>query len=83
MIEMWSEDFSAQVRKWCYKVAVLGVDAIVDGGIVAKGDFKRASEIVANELFVRLCIHDYPPGPPSLRKTPNGDQSASADRPHE
>jgi hypothetical protein len=70
MVEPWSPEFAARVREWCDKVAVLGVDVLLDAGLVAKGDLKRASDIVAEELLVRLCLHDYPPIPESLGNAP-------------
>jgi len=73
MVEPWSAEFSARVREWCDKLSVLGVDVLVDAGLVAKGDFERASGIVAEELFVRLCLHDYPPVPESLLKPPDAE----------
>jgi hypothetical protein len=63
MAETWSPEFAARVRAWCDHVATLGVDALVDAGIVARADFERASSIVAGEAFARLCLHDYPPAP--------------------
>jgi hypothetical protein len=52
------------VRAWCDRVAALGVDALVDAGLVAKGEFKNAAAIAAEELFVRLGLDDYPPRSP-------------------
>jgi hypothetical protein len=71
MAEAWSEEFTARVRQWCEKVAPLGVDALVDAGLVAKEEFTRASDIVAEELFVRLCLRDYPPLPDTADPTSN------------
>jgi hypothetical protein len=71
MEEPWSDEFAAGVRAWCDMVSRLGVDALVDAGLVPKGKFERASSIVAEELFVRLCLHDYPPVPGSLHWAPD------------
>jgi hypothetical protein len=85
MAERWTGEFSARARDWCEKVAGLGVDALVDAGLVARADIARAEAIVAEELFVRLCLHDYPPVPDSLCRPPDvsfgptsgGEQQAS------
>jgi len=72
MTEPWTDEFAARVQDWCNKVASLGVDALIDGGLLAKRDFGRASGIVAEELFVRLCLLDYPPRPGELGKAIEG-----------
>jgi hypothetical protein len=61
--ERWPEEFSSRVRQWCDNVAPLAVDALVRAGIVPGGEFGRACGIVAEELFVRLALLDYPPTP--------------------
>jgi len=61
MAEQPADEFADRVRSWCEKVAELGVDALVDAGLVAKGEFKNAAAVVAEELFVRLSLGDYPP----------------------
>jgi hypothetical protein len=71
MGELWSDEFAARVRAWCDMVSGLGVDALVDARLVAKGEFERARSIVAEELFVRPCLHDYPPVPGSLDQAPD------------
>ncbi len=63
MAERWAEEYSARVRGWCEKVAPLGVDALVDAGLVAKGEFAHGSSIVAEELFARLCTTTSHPPP--------------------
>jgi hypothetical protein len=37
------------------------IEAALD--LELQGDFERAWSIIAEELFVRLCLHDYPPEP--------------------
>jgi hypothetical protein len=49
------------VKTWCDTVAALGVDVLVDHELVRKEDFERATEIVAEEILVRLSMGDYPP----------------------
>ena len=47
--------------EWGESIAAIIVDALVDSGTVKKADFKDAVEVVAEELFVRLLVGDYPP----------------------
>ena len=63
MADRWSDEFSTRVREWCDDVAALGVDVLADAGLVSRADFERAADIVAEEMFVRLCLLDYPPSP--------------------
>jgi len=49
------------ITTWSEKVAGLGVDMLVDHGLIKKADFERATSIVAEEIRVRLAIGDYPP----------------------
>ena len=49
------------ITSWSRKVAELGVDMLVDHGLIQKADFERATSIVAEEIQVRLAIGDYPP----------------------
>ena len=63
MAERWSDDFSRSVRAWCDKVAPLAVDGLLSADIVKSEQFERACVIVAEELFVRLALLDYPPVP--------------------
>lgn len=43
---------------WSRKVAVLAVDSLVEAKIVARVDFDRAVDIVAEEILVRLTMDD-------------------------
>lgn len=52
---------SVEVKEWCEIVAGLGVDMLVDHGLLQKEDFEKATSIVAEEILVRLSIGDYPP----------------------
>jgi hypothetical protein len=63
MAEPRSEQEEETLSEWCDKLAVLGADALVTAGLLKKEDFKRASEILAEELLVRLSLRDYPPDP--------------------
>ncbi|MGC9505238.1 hypothetical protein [Baaleninema sp.] len=48
-------------KSWSQNVASLGVDMLVDNGLIKKEDFELATEIVAEEIWVRLTMEDYPP----------------------
>jgi hypothetical protein len=64
----WTDENASSVRNWCEKVAALGVDALADAGLLLKSDLEQAARIVAEELFVRLCLEDNPPKPDSLER---------------
>ena len=58
-----THDMSAEdtLESWSEKVAALGVDVLVDNGLIQKADFERATSIVAEEIRIRLALGDYPP----------------------
>jgi hypothetical protein len=47
--------------EWCEIIGGILADALLDGEIVKNADFEKAKEILAEELFVRLLVEDYPP----------------------
>ena len=49
------------VNAWSKSVAILAVDALMDAGHITKNDFDSAVAVVAEEIFVRLTLGDYPP----------------------
>jgi len=49
------------VKQWCSDVAALAADALVDAKLVRHEECDRATEIIAEEILVRLCLEDYPP----------------------
>jgi len=49
------------LESWSEKVAALGVDVLVDNGLIQKANFERATSIVAEEIRIRLAMGDYPP----------------------
>ena len=49
------------IESWSKGVAQLAVDALVDAGLIKQEEFKGAVAIVAEEIFVRLALGDYPP----------------------
>lgn len=51
----------AEIKVWSNGIAELIVDAMLDSKLVRKEDFKKAVDVVAEEIFVRLIMGDYPP----------------------
>jgi hypothetical protein len=66
----WSESLSASVKEWSDRVAILCSDALFNGGLIRREDLEQATAIISEEVFVRLCLLDYPPAeepePPSF-----------------
>jgi hypothetical protein len=48
-------------QQWSEDVAAFVVDTLLHAKIVQKEQCERAIEIAAEEIFVRLCLKDYPP----------------------
>lgn len=48
-------------KSWCESVAALGVDVLIDRGLIKEEDCELAIELLAQEILVRLCLDDYPP----------------------
>ena len=51
------------VKQWCDDVAALATDALVDAKLLGRQEVDRATEIIAEEILVRLALEDYPPRP--------------------
>lgn len=49
------------LKTWSEGIAELAADALVDAGLVRKDDFARATAVIAEEIFVRLILGDWPP----------------------
>jgi len=45
---------------WSRAVAELAADSLVAAGLLARGDIERATEIIAEEVQVRLAAGDRP-----------------------
>ena len=63
----WSDRLSAGVKAWSDHVAALAADALVEAQLVRRDDFDKAAAVIAEEVFVRLCLHDFPPAGESER----------------
>jgi hypothetical protein len=46
---------------WARGVAGMAVDRLIDHGLVAKDRYAAARDVVAEELYVWLCMEHYPP----------------------
>lgn len=68
-MERWTDEFAARVRGWCEEFAPLAADALLHAGLVTKSDIERTSAIVADELFARFCVDDFPPIPNSSERS--------------
>ena len=42
-------------------MAILAADALIDGKLLTTEQFDAAKEIVAEEIWVRLLMNDFPP----------------------
>jgi hypothetical protein len=57
----WQQVADKPHMLWCLKVASLGVDELARAKLVPQNELERATKIVAEEIFVRLCAGDMPP----------------------
>jgi hypothetical protein len=48
-------------ESWSSAIATLAADALIDGGVISRDQFERATEIIAEEIEIRLICGDYPP----------------------
>ena len=55
-----NESYKA-AEQWSNEIANLIVDALQDANLIEKIGVDKSIEIVAEEIFVRLCCRDYPP----------------------
>ena len=46
---------------WSESISYILADALLDGEVIKNDDFEKAKEILAEELFFRLLVEDYPP----------------------
>ena len=49
------------LQDWCDAIASLCVDALQQANLTNSADFQKATEIVAEELLVRISMGDLPP----------------------
>jgi hypothetical protein len=60
-MERWSDHLADGVKAWSDNVACIVADALMDGGVITEDALDRATAIIAEEIFARLCVRDYPP----------------------
>ena len=61
------------VGDWGRGMAGMAVDALIDHGLVARDQYETARDVVAEELYVWLCMEHYPP--PIDPATSNADDA--------
>ena len=47
-------------KDWSRSVAELAADMLVDAGLIQQAKFDQATEVIAEEVLVRLCLNDRP-----------------------
>ena len=47
-------------EQWSQDIAELAADALVDAKLIDPGNLARAKEIIAEEIWVRLNLGDFP-----------------------
>jgi hypothetical protein len=62
---------------WSKDIAVLIADSLVDGRVIDRGSVARAGEIIAEEIWARLLVGDYPPGATDPGARPGGKPKGS------
>jgi hypothetical protein len=60
-VDRWSDQLSNDVKAWSDHVAGLAADALLEAGLINRDDFERSAAIISEEVFVRLCLCDFPP----------------------
>ncbi|MEK6234195.1 MAG: hypothetical protein N2C14_05760 [Planctomycetales bacterium] len=53
---------------WSRSVAELAADALIDAGLIQKAQFAQTTEVIAEEIFVRLILNDRPDREESTNK---------------
>ena len=48
-------------EKWSQDVAALASDALKDAKLIDASVLAKATEIIAEEIWIRLSLGDYPP----------------------
>ena len=48
-------------EKWSQDVAALASDALKDAKVIDASVMDKATEIIAEEIWIRLSLGDYPP----------------------
>jgi hypothetical protein len=67
-----SDRLSAGVKSWSDQIATLAADALIEARLVSRDDFDRVADVIAEEIFARLCLLDFPPTNESELPPPDG-----------
>ncbi len=51
----------SEQESWSRDIAILAADALHGAQVLQAADIGRAIDIIAEEIFVRLTLGDYPP----------------------
>ena len=51
----------AELRAWCDKVAAVGVDMLLEHGLVQPASFDAAKNLISEEIRIRIVMGDRPP----------------------
>ena len=54
-------ELDAEQKEWSTAVAELVVDALRDHDLISESARRDAVEVVMDEIWARLLVHDYPP----------------------
>lgn len=49
-------------EKWSKDIAILIADSLADGALIDRANLSRATDIIAEEIWIRLLGKDFPPG---------------------
>jgi len=58
--DRWSDRLSAGIKSWSDQIAILAADALVEARLIDRDVFERAADVIAEEVFARLCLRDFP-----------------------
>ena len=50
-----------QIKAWADSLAGLGVDVLLDRGLIKSDGFEEAVAVVSEEIYIRLVMGDRPP----------------------
>ena len=59
--DRWSDRLSASVKAWSDQIAFLAAEALVESQLVSRDNFDTAAAVIAEEVYARLCLCDFPP----------------------
>ena len=54
------EQRSQDIQQWSQGIAELAADALVDAKLIERSAMPKAKEIIAEEIWIRLQLGDFP-----------------------